>query len=156
MLQVRRDELSTFKATLQNSKIAEWFNYKSSGSPLSFEIPSILGDNFVGVAFWVGYHSSFGLNSQVEAVITNKTEGITKNFKFYVFNYVFNTSDDVQTSVQCIRGDDISVKSGDKIEVSFQISRFHLYYLTTYLIIGEIKMCGAHLILKTPSTSTPF
>ncbi|KAL8128035.1 hypothetical protein AgCh_014828 [Apium graveolens] len=57
-------------------KTAEWLNYKSSGSTVSFDIPKQLADNFLGV------------------------EG------------------EVYSVVKCIRGDEISIRSGDNIKIS--------------------------------------
>lgn len=151
MLQVGGDDISSFKAELPNRGIPEWFGYKSSGCTLSLDIPPTLGENFLGVAIWVvyEYNATDPSYSYVKAVVRNKTEGITKNYKF-------NAPTDcvgVQSSIQCIRREDISLKSGDRMKVSFQ------RFLFTddegaEVLTGEVnvEMCGAHVITKTFSS----
>ena len=135
---------STFEATLQNMEIAEWFDYKNrEGCTLSFHVPPNLGDNFLGLAFWVVRKCFPDRLSRVEAVITNKTEDTTED-KTEVrgkritigFNYD-RKGDEVQSTICYIRAEDISIKSGDKIMISFPRA--------------QVNMCGAHII-KQPSS----
>ncbi|WOH15769.1 hypothetical protein DCAR_0935315 [Daucus carota subsp. sativus] len=128
---IRRDWGSTFGATLQNKEIAEWFDYKNRGGcTLSFHVPPNLGDHFVGVAFWVVYKCSYDGWSAVEAVITNKTEGMTTASHSKGINS--GRKGDVLSFIHCIRAEDISMKSGDKIMISYPD--------------GEVNMCGVHIL----------
>ncbi|XP_063940599.1 disease resistance protein RUN1-like isoform X2 [Daucus carota subsp. sativus] len=137
-LQLGRGYNKAFRATLQNREIAEWFDYKNrEGCTLSFHVPPNLGDNFVGVALWVVYKCSPDRWSRVEAVITNKTEDTIAAPITIGFNY--DIKDEVQSSIHCIRAEDISIKNGDKIMISFPQAEI------------EVNMCGAHII-KQPSS----
>ncbi|XP_017225566.2 disease resistance protein RUN1-like isoform X1 [Daucus carota subsp. sativus] len=128
---IRRDWGSTFGATLQNKEIAEWFDYKNRGGcTLSFHVPPNLGDHFVGVAFWVVYKCSYDGWSAVEAVITNKREGMTTASHSKGINS--GRKGDVLSFIHCIRAEDISMKSGDKIMISYPD--------------GEVNMCGVHIL----------
>ncbi|XP_063941115.1 disease resistance protein RUN1 isoform X3 [Daucus carota subsp. sativus] len=128
-------QLSKFGAILQNREIAEWFDYKNRGGcTLSFHVPPTSGDNFVGVALWVIFKSSYQNNFKV--VITNKTEKTTTTAPI-TLGYI--DVDDVVSTIYCLREEDV-LKSGDNIMISFEDDRaFGI----------EVKMCGAH-ILKYP------
>ena len=125
---------STFEATLPNKEIAEWLDYKNKGGcTLSFDVPPYLGDNLIGVALWVVYKCSCDGWSKVKAVITNKTQGMTTTSRT---DTCYGTKGDLQSSIHYIRAEDISIKSGDRIIISYPKA--------------EVNMCGAH-ILKHPS-----
>lgn len=132
----------SFKATLDNREIPEWFHHKnSSGNHLCFDIP--LGDNFAGVTFWVVCKYLDVLREKfpkIEAIITNKTEGTPPHIHTMRGEGPFTWEGDV---VRCINGDKISVKSGDRIEVSFQFPFCH-----TLSEVRYVKMCGVHIIHK--------
>ncbi|XP_017248549.1 disease resistance protein RPV1-like [Daucus carota subsp. sativus] len=123
-----------FEAHLPNTEVAEWFDYKSSGCMVSFDIPESFGSNFLGLALWVVYTCKANKEkwTSIKAVITNDTEGITENYPICV-NIVVG---EARSKVHCITGEKISMKSGDKIKVSFSVP------------IGEVKvkMCGVHVI----------
>lgn len=158
-LQVGHDEFSySFRATLPNREIAQWFNYKSRGCTVSFEIPPILGDNFLGVTLWVVYKCCSIYKCKltdffcyIRAVITNKTAGTIEDYNIYA---PIDSVGEVRSMVECIRKETISLKGGDKIKVSFQ--RF-LYCFSGGVEFPyeevKVEMCGAHVIQKTPSTS---
>lgn len=84
----------------------------------------------------------------IRAVITNKTAGTTENYHIFA---PIDRVGEVRSMVKCIRGETISLKSGDKIKVSFQ--RF-LYCSSGDIEIPyeevKVEMCGAHVIQKTP------
>ena len=133
MLQVG-EHRRPFEAHLPNTEVAEWFDYKSSGCMVSFDIPESFGSNFLGLALWVVYTCKANKEkwTSIKAVITNDTEGITENYPICV-NIVVG---EARSKVHCITGEKISMKSGDKIKVSFSVP------------IGEVKvkMCGVHVI----------
>ncbi|XP_074341984.1 disease resistance protein RPV1-like isoform X2 [Apium graveolens] len=143
--QLKRISGVSFKASLDNREIPEWFEHKnSSGCNLSFDIP--MGDKFAGVAFWVVCNyidvlpEGYPLFPDIEALITNKTEGGTKHISTFWGGEPFTGEGDV---VLCVNGDEISVKSGDKIDVSFQFENAH-----PNSEARSLKMCGAHIIQK--------
>ncbi|XP_017225560.2 disease resistance protein RPV1 [Daucus carota subsp. sativus] len=142
-LQLGRGYNKAFSAALQNREIAEWFDYKNrEGCTLSFHVPPNLGDHFVGVAFWVVYKCSYEGWSEVEAVITNITEGITIRYTISYTQPPYDRISDAQSTVNWITAEDIPIKSGDKIMISFEVMG---------LCPGtEVNMCGAH-ILKQPN-----
>ncbi|KAL1803640.1 hypothetical protein ACET3Z_032287 [Daucus carota] len=130
-LQLRSDYLSTFRASLPNKEIAEWFDYKNRGGcTLSFDIPPNLGDHFVGVALWVVRKCSYEGWSKLEAFITNETEDTRTAPISIGLNY--DREGDVQSSIHCIRADDISIQSGDKIMISYPQA--------------GVNLCGAHIL----------
>ncbi|XP_063940289.1 disease resistance protein RPV1-like [Daucus carota subsp. sativus] len=137
-LQLTEDN-DTFLATVPNKEIAEWFDYKNrEGCTLSFHVPPNLGDNFLGLAFWV-VRKGF---SHIEAVITNKTEDTTTTTLLNTSNYGRMGVDlELESAILCIRSDDFSIKKGDKIMISFEVDSFS---------DTELKMCAAH-VLKRPS-----
>lgn len=99
------------------TKIADWFGYNSSGLTFYFDIPPPLGDDSLGLVF----SFLFTCNNRyscflTKASVTNKTNGTSK----YCVIPVFKTRDYGAFSVvQCVSGDEISIRSGDIIEVSF-------------------------------------
>lgn len=154
MSQVGRSYFSTFKAHLPNTEIAEWFNYKSSGCTLSFDIPPNLGYDFLGVALWIVYTcKNTEPDSHIRAVlITNKTEGMTKNCDIYEPYHIVG---ELQSKIECLRGDRILVKSGDRIMVSIQSLLYCYSSEGVKVPCGEVKvqMCGAHVIQRIQSPS---
>ena len=84
----------------------------------------------MGVAFWVVYKCSYDGWSAVEAVITNKTDGMTTASHSKGINS--GRKGDVLSFIHCIRAEDISMKSGDKIMISYPD--------------GEVNMCGVHIL----------
>nr|XP_017225562.1 PREDICTED: disease resistance protein TAO1-like [Daucus carota subsp. sativus] len=133
-IQLRSNRWFTFEATVPNKEIAEWFDYKNrEGCTLSFEVPPNLGDDLVGVAFWVVHKCSCDRWSIVETVITNKTQGMTTALRTDTH---YGTKGDRQSSIHSIKAEYISMKNGDEIMISFPEA--------------EVSMCGAH-ILKRPS-----
>ncbi|XP_074378551.1 uncharacterized protein LOC141720094 [Apium graveolens] len=151
LLQVGLNYFSSFKAHLSNQEIAEWFSYKSSGGTLSFDIPPMSEDDFLGIAIWIVYTcKKTESHSHIRAVFTNKTEGTRKNYDIYEPYHVVG---EVQSKIECIRGDKISVKSGDRVKVSIQ-SLLYCYSSEGLKVpCGEVKvkMCGAHVIQRMPS-----
>ncbi|KAL8128283.1 hypothetical protein AgCh_015022 [Apium graveolens] len=137
-----------FEADLPNTEVAEWFNYKSSGHTVSFVVPP----NFSGLALWVVYTCNPSKQKQkwanLRAVITNDTDGITEKYLFDVQPVV----GEAQSTVKCITGGNLSVKSGERIKVSFSSL---LYSYGEKIPIGEVKvnMCGVHVIEDRPPTS---
>lgn len=115
----------------------------------------MLGDSFLGVVLWIVYtcKTANRFSPYIKAVIKNKTEVMKKSYRI---NAHFDVVGEVHSRVECIRGETISVKSGDRIKVSFQ----SLLYSTCDEIEGEevpagevkVLMCGAHVIQKTYST----
>lgn len=108
--------------------------------------------DFLGVALWVVYKCKSKTNDPTidclaqhfRSVITNKRVGITKKYNMYSHTDIIG--EEVQSRVGCIRGNDIPVKSGDRINVSFQ----RLLYFPQREEVRElnVKMCGAHVIRK--------
>ncbi|KAL8128318.1 hypothetical protein AgCh_015057 [Apium graveolens] len=137
-----------FEADLPNREVAEWFNYKSSGHTVSFLVPP----NFSGLALWVVYTCKPSKQKQkwanLRAVITKDTDGITEKYLFYVQTVV----GEAQSNIKCITGGELSMKSGDRIKVSFS-SLLYPYY--EEIPLGEVKvnMCGVHVIEDRPPTS---
>lgn len=112
-----------------------------------------MGGNFFGVALWVVYkcentdtwkNTDFRLSTSV--IITNQTESTETCYELlpqegeivHLYN-CFPPVRDIQSVVWCKRGEDISVKSGDRIKVSL---------LCSIEGFGEVKveMCGAHVL----------
>ncbi|KAK1391362.1 hypothetical protein POM88_010418 [Heracleum sosnowskyi] len=101
-----------------------------------------------GLALWVVYtcKAVYKDSVKIRAVITNNTRSIT-DYPIYVECEVGET----QSRVECIPGKKLSMRSGDRIKVSFP--GFLYYRYDKFKVpIGEVKvkMCGVHLI---PSTS---
>ncbi|KAL8128299.1 hypothetical protein AgCh_015038 [Apium graveolens] len=138
-------EVVPFEADLPNREVAEWFNYKSSGHTVSFLVPP----NFSGLALWVVYTCKPSKQKQkwanLRAVITNDTDGITEKYLFDVQTVV----GEAQSKIKCITGGKLSVKSGERIKVSFSSL---LYSLFKEVPMGEVKvnMCGVHVIEDRP------
>ncbi|XP_074380789.1 uncharacterized protein LOC141721665 isoform X8 [Apium graveolens] len=107
-----------FKADLPNTEVAEWFNYKSSGHTVSFLVPPSFESNFLGLALWVVYTckacstENWWDSPYMTAVIRNETEGITEKYLFDVQPVV----GEAQSTVKCITGGNLSVKSGERIK----------------------------------------
>ncbi|KAL8128293.1 hypothetical protein AgCh_015032 [Apium graveolens] len=107
-----------FNANLPNREVAEWVTYKSSGHTVSFNVPPSFGSNFLGLALWVVFTCKSckgNLWPYMKAVITNETEGVTENYRIDVHVVV----GEAQSRVQYITGEKLSMKSGDRIKVSF-------------------------------------
>ncbi|KAL8101498.1 TMV resistance protein N-like [Apium graveolens] len=133
-----------FEAELPNTEVAEWFNYKSSGHAVSFVVPP----NFSGLVLWVVYSCSvenWWDSPYMRAVIKNETEGITEKYLFFVQTIVGES----QSKIKCITGENLSMKSGDRIKVSLSSL---LYDLFEEVLIGEVKvnMYGVHVIEDRP------
>ncbi|KAL8114783.1 hypothetical protein AgCh_021588 [Apium graveolens] len=141
--------LLPFNATLTNRKVAQWFNYKSGGHTVSFEIPPSYGSNSSGLALWVVYTCKASIEdfTSMRAVIRNDTEGITENYSILVHTVV----SEARSRVQCITGEKLSMKSGDRIKVSFQ--RFLDSSIKFDPFEVKVKMCGVHVLQNGQSTS---
>ncbi|XP_063946462.1 disease resistance protein RPV1 [Daucus carota subsp. sativus] len=155
---------SSFEADPPNTKIAEWFSYKSNRCTISFDIPPNLGDNFLGVALWFVFRFKTDTGDPVvRVVVRNETEGCQ-------LNYITSVSGGtVRSRVECIRRGVISVgstlqymmkepksmpmKSGDRIKVSFHsiLSYFDEFSGERACRKVKVEKCGAHVIQKTPS-----
>lgn len=152
-LQVISYDSVLFRADLPNREVAEWFSYKSIGSTVSFDIPPILGDNFFCIAIWVVFKlkNTCQRSSHMKLLVTNKTKGTEGKYPFRVRTHILR---EVQSKIKGIRGDHISVESGDRIMVSFP-SFLNYGFICDDIVGGEVKvkvkMCGTHVILKTPS-----
>ncbi|KAL1822040.1 hypothetical protein ACET3Z_008818 [Daucus carota] len=151
-LQVGLDEFSSFEAHLPNREIAEWFSFKSCGTTVYLDIPRVLGDDFLGVALWVVYTCKTAMfDLWIRAVITNMTEGSEEEYDMYA--QTAKRVGEVQSLVKCISGDDILVRSGDRIKVSFESLSSHVYCSDSddEEVCGEVnvEMCGAHVLQKT-------
>lgn len=114
MLQVQRQYLPFIKADVPT--IAQWFSYKTSGRNLSFDIPSLLEDDFLGLALWVLFTSQNNYYFNIRAVVTNKTKGVTKSCEIPVYCI---RGTEVYSLVRCFGGNEISIGTGDRIEISF-------------------------------------
>ncbi|XP_074378550.1 uncharacterized protein LOC141720093 [Apium graveolens] len=143
-LQVGKDNFPSFRATLPNMEIAGWFSHKRTGRAVSLDIPPNSGDNFLGVALWVVYKCKTTVPlSYIRAVIINETEGTKKNHDILIHTDTVS----VQSNVECIRGDRISLRSGNRLHVSFQKSLYSSKgYLKVPTGVVEVEMCGAHVI----------
>ncbi|KAL8128311.1 hypothetical protein AgCh_015050 [Apium graveolens] len=146
-------KVGPFEADLPNTEVAEWFNYKSSGHAVSFVVPPNFGSNVLGLALWVVFTCKFCIEnrgkSYMRAVITNGTEGITENYYMGVHAVV----GEAQSTIKSIPGEELSMKSGDRIKVFFPSS---LYSDDEFEFPnGEVKVstCGVHVIRDRPSTS---
>lgn len=148
MLQVKRRFLYLFKVHVP--KIAKWLSYKSRGRTLRFSIPSLLGDNFLGLALWVLFTSKNDYHYSIRAAVTNKTNGITKYFWIPVYCIA---GDEVYSLVKCISKEEISITSGESIDISFerQLYSFDGEREVNYEQV-KVEMCAAYVIQKTPIT----
>ncbi|KAL8118027.1 disease resistance protein RUN1-like isoform X2 [Apium graveolens] len=141
-----------FSADLPNREVAEWFNYKSTGHTVCFDVPPSFGSNFLGLALWVVYTcNAKEIWTYVSAVITNETEGITENHPIYLQTVV----GEAQSSIQCIRGKKLSMKSGDTVKVFISSLLYSGYKVDMGASIGKVKvkMFGVHLVQNRLSTS---
>lgn len=142
--------LPSFKSEVPN--IADWFSYKSYGRTVSFDIPPLLGDKFLGLALLVLFTcKNHNHHFTVKAAVTNKTNGTTK----YCLIPVHITRSEVYSLVHCINGDEISTRSGDRIRISFQRQLYSSNSDGEEEVPYEevkVEMCAAHVIQKTPST----
>ncbi|XP_074380970.1 disease resistance protein RUN1-like isoform X5 [Apium graveolens] len=109
-------------------KIAEWFSYKSSGRTVSFDIPTLSADN------------NFLANSSLIPLSTKNAER------------------EVYYAVKCIRGDKISVRSGDRIKILLRRQLYitlsgedHHVARVPYEEV-KVEMLGTHVIQRTLST----
>ncbi|KAL8101589.1 hypothetical protein AgCh_033477 [Apium graveolens] len=132
-----------FMARLPNREVAEWFSYKSRGNTISFVIPPSFGCNILGLALWFVYtcKATDDDNTSIRAVITNNRETIIENCQIFVHTLV----GEAQSSIKCITGENMSMRSGDRFKVSF---RSLMYTIDEVVPIGEVKvkMCGVHMI----------
>ncbi|KAL8091691.1 hypothetical protein AgCh_034087 [Apium graveolens] len=133
-------EFYTFHAALPNREVAEWFSYKSWHT-VSFDIPLSLGENFLGLAFWVVSKCiCCDASSVITAVITNETNGIRSHRTIGTPDVIVG---EVQSVVESIRGEDISLKSGDNVNVRFHQENG----------MGEVESCGVHVIQKIQTSA---
>lgn len=127
-----------------NREVAEWFNYNISGHTVSFDIPSSFGSNFSGLALWVVFTCKASRDkwTYTRAVIRNETEGITESYRIEVHDVV----SEAQSRIKFITGEDFSMKTGDRIKVSFPSLLYSDYELQ--VPNGEVKVntCGVHVI----------
>ncbi|KAL1822045.1 hypothetical protein ACET3Z_008823 [Daucus carota] len=136
-----------FTSHLPNREVAEWFDYKSSGHTVSFDVPPSSGSNFLGLAIWLVYtcKPTHVDSTYITAVISNKTESITANCRIHLHP----VGGEAESSVQCIRGEKIPVKSGDRVKVSFGSLMYCCFkFKDNDVLVGEVKvkMCGVHVI----------
>lgn len=150
MLQVGQPR-RPFKADLPNREVAEWFNYKSSGHTVSFVIPPSFESDFLGLALWVVYtcKASKEKPTYLRVVITNETDGTSENYPIYVHTVV----SEAQSTIKCITGKGISMKSGDRFKVSFPSLLYYDFIFGNVPIEVKVNMCGVHVIQDRPSTS---
>ncbi|KAL8123133.1 hypothetical protein AgCh_011213 [Apium graveolens] len=135
-----------FRADLPNREIAEWFTYKTSGRAISFDIPPSFGSNFSGLALWIVYTCKSKEDLiYMRSVIAKEAEGVTEKYPIYVQNVV----GEAQSTVKCITGGKLLMKSGERIKVSFP-SLLYTDYDDGEVPIGEVKvkMCGVHVIRR--------
>lgn len=114
-LQVRR--LFQSSSIVDVPVIPKWFSYKSSGCTVCFNIPPLLGDAFLGLALWVLFTSKNNNRFNIKANVTNKTNGTSFHCWFPVF---CSRGAHARSLVKCISGEEISITTGDRIEISFQ------------------------------------
>ncbi|KAL1822044.1 hypothetical protein ACET3Z_008822 [Daucus carota] len=136
-----------FSSQLPNREVAEWFDYKSGGHTVSFDIPPISGSNFLGLALWLVYtcKPTHLDSTYIRAVISNKMESITANCRIHLHP----VGGEAESSVQCIRGEKIPVKSGDRVKVTFGSLMYCCFnFKDDDVLVGEVKvkMCGVHVI----------
>nr|XP_017242468.1 PREDICTED: TMV resistance protein N-like isoform X2 [Daucus carota subsp. sativus] len=136
-----------FTSHLPNREVAEWFDYRSSGHTVSFDIPPSSGSNFLGLAIWLVYtcEPTHVDSTYITAVISNKTESITANCRIHLHP----VGGEAESSVQCIRGEKIPVKSGDRVKVTFGSLMYCCFnFKDDDVLVGEVKvkMCGVHVI----------
>ncbi|KAL8101499.1 hypothetical protein AgCh_033411 [Apium graveolens] len=138
------DNYSSFTANLPNTEVAEWFSYKSNGRTVSLEIPPDLDDRFLEVALWIVYtcKTTNRFRPYIKAVFKNKTEVMKKSYCIYA---PLNVVGEVHSRVECVRGDTISVKSGDRIKVSYQSLLYSTCDDGKEVPTGEVKVltCAA-------------
>lgn len=143
----------TFEARLPNREVAEWFDYKSSGCTVSFDIPPSFGSNFLGLALWVVYtcKAKEKWTHYMGAVITNDTKSITENYPINV-----NTlGGEAQSRVHCITvtGEEISMKSGDRVKVFIPSLLYSDYELQVRIGKVKVNRIGVHVLQDRTSTS---
>nr|XP_017242279.1 PREDICTED: TMV resistance protein N-like isoform X1 [Daucus carota subsp. sativus] len=138
-----------FYAYLPNREVAEWFDFKSSGHAVSFDIPPCSGSNLLGLALWLVFtckptHLDY---PYMRAIITNITEGTTENYPIFLEHLVVG---ETQSRIECITPDKISIRSGDKIKVSIRSKTYLDHEFKKR--IGEVKinMFGVHLAQDGP------
>ncbi|XP_074343260.1 uncharacterized protein LOC141682461 [Apium graveolens] len=150
VIDVRKHFLPFYKVEVP--KIADWFSYKSSGRTVSFDIPTLSADKFLGLALSVLFTSKSNRhNYSMKADVTNITNGTTRSCLIPVFAGI--KGEEVYYVVKCIRGDFISMRSGDRIKILLQRQ---LYNLGGDEVVGyeggKVEMFAAHVIKKTSST----
>ncbi|XP_074380950.1 disease resistance protein Roq1-like isoform X1 [Apium graveolens] len=125
-------------------KIAEWISYKSTGRSVCIvDIPTMPADNFLGLALSILFRSGTGkFNFSIKAVVTNQTNGTTKSCLIPV--YGSSRGGEVSYVAKCIRGDEISIRSRDRIQIVLQRQTFSLD--------AKVELLGAHVIQRTLST----
>ncbi|KAL8127969.1 disease resistance protein RML1B-like isoform X2 [Apium graveolens] len=136
---------------LELPKIAEWLGYESTGRSVCIvDIPTMPADNFLGLALSVlftGESNPFC----VKAVVTNQTNGTITSCVIPVFSS--NRGAVVCYVAQCIRGDGISIRSGDRIQILLQRQTYSLDGSELVLVKeAKTELLGAHLIQRTLST----
>ncbi|XP_074380495.1 uncharacterized protein LOC141721458 isoform X2 [Apium graveolens] len=133
-------------------KIAEWISYKSTGRSVCFDIPTMPADNFLGLALSVLFRSETGkFGFSIKAVVTNKTNGTTRSCLIPVYKNIRDV--DVCYVAKCIRGDEISVRSGDRIQIVLQRQTYSHDELKEFIREGvKVELLGAHVIQRTFST----
>ncbi|XP_074381040.1 disease resistance protein Roq1-like isoform X1 [Apium graveolens] len=131
-------------------KIAEWLGYKSTGPSVCIvDIPTMPADNFLGLALSVLFRSQTGvIDFSIKAVVTNQINGTTKSCLIPVYG-----STEVCYVAKCIRGDEISTRSGDRINILLQRQTYSLNGAIEVLDRGvKAELLGAHVIRRTLST----
>ncbi|XP_074380976.1 disease resistance protein Roq1-like isoform X2 [Apium graveolens] len=130
-------------------KIAEWISYKSTGLSVCIDIPTMPADNFLGLALSVLFTSESNPFS-MKAVVTNQTNGTSKSCLIHLYNS--NRGPEVCYVAKCIRGDEISVRSGDRIQIVLHRQTYSLNGFKEVLREGvKVKLLGGHVIQRTLS-----
>ncbi|KAL1806113.1 hypothetical protein ACET3Z_029181 [Daucus carota] len=139
LLQVLKKCLRLYEAEVP--KMVDWLSYESSGHTISFDIPPLLGDNLLGLALSMDLSCKELVSHLcIRAAVTHKTNGTTK----YCVIPLHCNGPQVYSLVQCISGDEISIRSGDAYRVD---APEVIYYVQL-----KLKMYVVHVIPKTLST----
>ncbi|XP_074380954.1 disease resistance protein Roq1-like [Apium graveolens] len=150
VLGLRKQFLRSNKVELP--EIAEWISYKSTGRSVCIDIPTMPADNFLGLALSVLVSSKTRVtNFSIKAVVTNQTNGTTKSCLIPV--YGSSRGGEVSYVAKCIRGDEIQIRSGDRIQI---VLHRQTYSLNGFIEVPregvKAELLGGHVIRRTLST----
>ncbi|XP_074380968.1 disease resistance protein Roq1-like isoform X3 [Apium graveolens] len=150
VIDVRRHFRPFYKVEVP--KIAEWFSYASTGHTVSFDIPTLSADNFLGLALSVlltGKHRHHRFIMKADVI--NITNGTTKSCPILVC--LCNRTSEVYYAVKCIRGDEMSIRSGNRIKILLQRKLYDFNGLLEVPYEGvKVEMFGAHVMQRTLAT----